>query len=163
MENINKIDKIKKIKTKQGDLLLHQGLQLATSLYGVGKDFAAGIYMREVQDDMQVVVNILDGYGCFFNDEYGDLCVDLTKLADPSLVRPCSRLMELFLENGQKEPALIFKEIETSPSAFNKMVYTYRMVYDALFFHSLPHIDRDQRIHFLENTSLTQIYHESIR
>lgn len=153
-DNTQQIYKPHQLTPLEESYLIYSGLRMCQYQYQLGDDYAANLFSYFKKDAGDGLVSmILNEWECF--EPKGRL--NLNRLADPSLVKPCSRLMNLYLENGRGEPHPMFKEADDSPSEFNKMVFIYRVLYDILYALKLPFLDSEQANHFVSNTALFQL------
>ena len=141
---------------KVADILLNTGLKLGVAQGCVSNSLAVAIYAQHVKEEEEEGVSIpyviLEDYGAIDGDT-----INISVLPDPTVIRPCSKLHTLYLAHGRPKPHKIFNLIEEDIGDFNRMVYTYRVIYDALWMVKSLTVDAEQVVNFKNNTSLCQI------
>ena len=134
--------------------LVYMGLSLCTDQYGLSKYFASRLLrFIKASDNWEIVPAMLAHWDCF--EESGRM--DLSRLADPTYVRPCGTLFEIYQQYPKPNPDPVFKEIDPDPGFNEQMVYTYRVVFDAIFALKLPFYESDDAYHFVENAVIFQL------
>lgn len=134
--------------------LTYMGLSLCTNQYGLSKYFASRLLrFIKAKDNWQVVPAMLAHWDCFEDSGH----MDLTRLADPTYVRPCTALFEIYQQYAPVQPDPVFDEIDDSPDSFHSMVYTYRVIFDAIFALKLPFYGGADAQHFAENAVIFQL------
>lgn len=145
------------ITEKQATNLVYMGATIAIDHYGLSKYMGSRLFTFVTEaDHYKIVHNILEQWECYEEDGVGKR-VNLSKLPDPTYVRPCNVLSSLYQENGRIDPAPMWKRIEVDPGDFNKMVYTYRVIYDLLMCMRLPFMSAEDADHFVDATVLFQM------
>lgn len=142
------------LKEEVAITMIYSGVRICQQHYELSENFSSELFMYFKRDDNYMcVADILNEWSCF--EDNGR--VNLNSLPDPSLVRPCDRLIRLYTSAGMPQPHSMFDELDGDPSAFTKMVFVYRMLYDILYANKLHYLEQDQADHFTKNTSLFQL------
>lgn len=124
--------------------LIYNGINISQFQYDLGSSYAINLvsFYGDKQRTCRIVNDILNHWDCF--NEKGD--VSLSKLPHPVLMRPCTDLMKLYLDNNQS-PMMkchpMFLHIDDTPSSNTNMIFTYRIAYDLLWANKLMHIVDD--------------------
>ena len=152
MENYIEQKKVQQTRERIADTLLNAGLKILVAQGAVSNRLAVAIYAMHSKSKENIPYLILENYEAFDGVE-----VNLSVMPDPTVVRPCSKLHTLYLAHGRPKPHKIFNLIEDDIGDFNRMVYTYRVIYDALWMMRGLTADAEQVLIFKDKTSLCQI------